>query len=225
MNTLKEILDREGCSLVIRSQGKELCYWKRGVADLYYLLRNEPHVLQHAQLADKVVGKGAAALMVLGGVKEVYSHTISHPALQLLKDAGIIVTYSQCVEHIFLPIYFFTLVGAYKYGWQVGLLTAVASPIVNSLLFGMPAHAMVPVILIKSVLLALTAGLMASHIRKVSVLSLMGVVLTYQVLGGLAEWAIVGTIAAPLQDFQLGLPGFVLQVLGGYLVLRYLLKK
>ena len=27
-----------------------------------------------------------------------------------------------------LPIYFFTLVGAYKYGWKVGLLTALASP-------------------------------------------------------------------------------------------------
>ena len=31
-----------------------------------------------------------------------------------------------------LPIYFFTLVGAYKYGWRVGLLTAVLSPAVNS---------------------------------------------------------------------------------------------
>lgn len=126
---------------------------------------------------------------------------------------------------IWLPIYFFTLVGAYKYGWQVGLLTAIASPIVNSLLFGMPTHAMVPVILIKSVLLALSAGLMASRIRKVSLLSLLGVVLTYQVLGGLAEWAIVGSITAPLQDFQLGLPGLALQVVGGYLVIRYLLKK
>ena len=27
-----------------------------------------------------------------------------------------------------LPIYFFTLVGAYKYGWKVGLLTAIVSP-------------------------------------------------------------------------------------------------
>lgn len=27
-----------------------------------------------------------------------------------------------------LPIYFFTLVGAYKFGWKVGLLTAVLSP-------------------------------------------------------------------------------------------------
>lgn len=126
---------------------------------------------------------------------------------------------------IFLPIYFFTLVGAYKYGWQVGLLTAVASPIVNSLLLGMPAHAMVPIILIKSILLALSAGLMAKYVQKVSILSLLGVVLAYQVLGGMAEWAITGTIAAPLQDFQLGLPGLVFQVIGGYLVIRYLLKK
>lgn len=29
---------------------------------------------------------------------------------------------------VWLPIYFFTLVGAYKYGWMVGLLTAVLSP-------------------------------------------------------------------------------------------------
>ena len=31
-----------------------------------------------------------------------------------------------------LPIYFFTLIGAYKFGWKVGLLTAVLSPIINS---------------------------------------------------------------------------------------------
>ena len=37
-----------------------------------------------------------------------------------------------------LPIYFFTLIGAYKYGWKVGLLTALLSPVLNSLLFGMP---------------------------------------------------------------------------------------
>ena len=44
---------------------------------------------------------------------------------------------------MWLPIYFFTLVGAYKYGWQVGLLTAVLSPVVNSLFFTMP-HASRP---------------------------------------------------------------------------------
>lgn len=33
---------------------------------------------------------------------------------------------------IFLPIYFFTLIGAYKYGAKVGLLTALLSPLINS---------------------------------------------------------------------------------------------
>ena len=60
-----------------------------------------------------------------------------------------------------LPIYFFTLVGAYKYGWRVGLLTAVLSPLVNSALFGMPAAAALPAILLKSVLLAAAAGFAA----------------------------------------------------------------
>ena len=46
-----------------------------------------------------------------------------------------------------LPIYFFTLIGAYKFGWKVGLLTAILSPIINSLLFGMPLPAVLPAIL------------------------------------------------------------------------------
>ena len=51
-----------------------------------------------------------------------------------------------------LPIYFFTLVGAYKYGRKVGLLTAILSPVINSLLFGMPMPVALPAILLKSVL-------------------------------------------------------------------------
>lgn len=58
-----------------------------------------------------------------------------------------------------LPIYFFTLIGAYKFGWKVGLLTAVLSPIANSLLFGMPLPAVLPAILLKSVLLAIARRL------------------------------------------------------------------
>lgn len=125
---------------------------------------------------------------------------------------------------IWLPIYFFTLVGAYKYGWQVGLFTAVASPIVNSLLFGMPGAAMVPIILIKSILLAVAAGLMVHYTKRVSLLSILAVVMIYQVLGGMAEWAMTGSLSAALQDFQLGLPGIIFQIIGGYLVIRYLLK-
>ncbi len=126
---------------------------------------------------------------------------------------------------IWLPIYFFTLIGAFKYGWKVGLMTAVASPIVNHLLFGMPMLAVLPAILTKSVLLAIGAGFIAHRYQKVSLLAMAGVVAFYQLFGSLAEWAITGSLAAALQDVRLGLPGMLLQVVGGYLFIKYLFKK
>ncbi|MDR0419731.1 MAG: ECF transporter S component, partial [Prevotellaceae bacterium] len=69
--------------------------------------------------------------------------------------------------NILLPIYFFTLIAAYKFGWRVGLATAVLSPVVNSLLFSMPAAPVLPFILIKSVLLASTAALVAGKSKQI----------------------------------------------------------
>ncbi len=123
-----------------------------------------------------------------------------------------------------LPIYFFTLFGAYKYGMKVGLLTAVLSPLVNNLLFAMPAASMLPILLTKSVLLAIIAALVAQHSRRVSLALIAAVVAGYQLVGSLAEWAITGSLQAALQDFTIGIPGLVLQVVGGYLVLKYILK-
>lgn len=150
----------------------------------------------------------AAALFILGN--------IALPQLcHMVPQGGMIL----------LPIYFFTLIGAYKYGWKVGLMTAVLSPIINHLLFGMPAAAVLAPILVKSTILALTAGYVASHSKKVSIALMAGVVLTYQVAGGLFEWAYTGSFAAAIQDFRLGVPGMLLQIVGGYLFIKYLLKK
>lgn len=123
-----------------------------------------------------------------------------------------------------LPIYFFTLVAAYKYGWKVGLLTGVLSPVINSLFFGMPAFGLLPVILLKSVLLATAAGFAAYRFQRVSLLVLLGVVLFYQVLGTLGEWAIEGSFFVAVQDFRIGLPGMALQVIGGYLFVKHLIR-
>ena len=123
-----------------------------------------------------------------------------------------------------LPIYFFTLVGACVFGWRVGLITAIASPAVNSLLFGMPAAAVLPAILIKSVLLAVLAGVVAERTR-LSIPVLAAVVLGYQALGTLGEWALCGNFALACQDFRIGLPGMLMQVFAGYAVIRYWTNK
>ncbi len=123
---------------------------------------------------------------------------------------------------IWLPIYFFTLIGAYQFGWKVGLLVAAASPVANSLLFGMPDPALLPVILVKSSLLAFAAAFAAKRYRKVTVPVLLLVVLAYQISGGLFEWAFSGSLDAALQDFRLGVPGMAFQILAGYVLLGLL---
>ena len=125
---------------------------------------------------------------------------------------------------IFLPIYFFTLIAAYKYGFTVGLLTAIFSPLVNNLLFGMPPTAMLPIILVKSTLLALAAAYIAKRTQKVSLLTVTMAVVAYQVTGMLVEWALTGSLQTALQDIWLGYPGIFLQIIGGWLILRYVLK-
>ena len=121
-----------------------------------------------------------------------------------------------------LPIYFFTLIGAYKFGLRVGLLTAVLSPVLNSILFGMPAPAVLPVLLVKSILLALAASVVARHSQKVTLLSLLSVVLFYQLAGTAFEWVWCGDFTLAMQDFRIGIPGLLLQWFGGYLVLKAL---
>lgn len=123
-----------------------------------------------------------------------------------------------------LPIYFFTLIASYKYGFRVGLLTALLSPVINHLLFAMPGAAVLPAILIKSTLLAGAAALAARYAKKISLLAVLGVVLAYQVVGTAFEWALVGSFYAAAQDFRMGIPGMLIQWFGGYALLKAIAK-
>lgn len=126
---------------------------------------------------------------------------------------------------ILLPIYFFTLIAAYKFGFFTGLLTAVASPLINHFLFGMPAAEMLPIILIKSGLLAFAAAYMAQRTTEIKIQSLLLVILFYQGIGMIAEFALTGSFMVALQDIRIGFPGILLQLFGGFLLLKAISKK
>lgn len=100
INQLVEILHRDKCSCVIANGNEITLYHRRGVADLLYLLHNEPDKLNGAMIADKVIGKGAAALMILGGISQAYADVISRPALKLLEQAAVPVSYDTAVPNI-----------------------------------------------------------------------------------------------------------------------------
>lgn len=121
---------------------------------------------------------------------------------------------------IFLPIYFFTLIAAYRFGFTAGMLTAILSPILNNMLFGMPPTPMLPIILTKSVLLALAASFFAHKAGRVALSAVAAAILAYQCLGGIAEWAMTGSLAAALQDVSLGLPGILIQIFAGYKLMQ-----
>lgn len=122
---------------------------------------------------------------------------------------------------IFAPLSLVILAGAYKLGWRVGLLAALASPLVNHLLNGMPAWDVMPVMTLKLAVLALVAGLTAQYFKKVSLILLTGVVLASILIGGLGELAISGSLVATLQDVTIGWPGLLLQIAGTYLICKY----
>ncbi|MDR1810987.1 MAG: ECF transporter S component [Prevotella sp.] len=123
-----------------------------------------------------------------------------------------------------LPVYFFTLIAAYKYGLRVGLLTAVLSPLLNSLLFDMPAAQALPAIVVKSTILAVAAAYAARKAQNVSILAILAAVLAYQAAGTLVEWAIVKDFFVALQDFRIGVPGILFQIIGGYILLKAIAK-
>lgn len=65
------------------------------VIDLY-----EQGVLKDAFVADKIIGKAAAMIMVLGGVKEVYGKVMSRAGKEYLESRGVKVSNGQCIDMI-----------------------------------------------------------------------------------------------------------------------------
>lgn len=100
LEELIEILHAGNYSCVIEHQNERRTFTQRGVADLYDLYQTCPEFLANARVADKVIGKGAAALLVLGKAATVYADVISTPAREILQEAGIELHFRQEVPHI-----------------------------------------------------------------------------------------------------------------------------
>lgn len=98
---LRRYLEEEGCLGVVRSAAGELRkFRRRGVADLLELTETAPGFLKNAAVADRVIGRGAALLLVRGGVASVYARLISRGACDVLCRAGVEVEYGAVTPYI-----------------------------------------------------------------------------------------------------------------------------
>lgn len=121
---------------------------------------------------------------------------------------------------MFLPIYFFTLIGAMRYGWQLGLLTAVMTPIVGCLLFGAPRAELLPDMLLKGAALSLIGAYVAKK-WGVKFITCLGAVVAAFAIVGLVELPFTGAAYA-FQDFMTGLPGMAMMTLGAWFTAKYI---
>lgn len=95
-----DMLNEQGLSLLVFNNGELTTHANRGVQDLLQLISEQPERLQGAVVADKIIGKAAAAIMAFGGVREVHTNIICTPAKQLFEAQGIPVFSTEEVPMI-----------------------------------------------------------------------------------------------------------------------------
>lgn len=101
IDDLAEVLLKGNHTIVIyKSDSSLVVSDERGVAPLMRLLSEDKAQLKGSLIADKVIGKAAALLMIHGGVKEVYTPTISLPAIEIFNIHNIKIHYDKLVERI-----------------------------------------------------------------------------------------------------------------------------
>ncbi len=62
--------------------------------------KNDIDILDGEDVSDKIIGHGAAVLLVHGGARNVITHVVSKSGLLYLKMNGVNVTYDDEVDHI-----------------------------------------------------------------------------------------------------------------------------
>ena len=95
-----DMLNEQGLSLLVFNHDSLTTHANRGVQDLLQLISEQPERLNGAVVADKIIGKAAAAIMATGGVREVHTNIICTPARELFEKEGIMVFATEEVPMI-----------------------------------------------------------------------------------------------------------------------------
>lgn len=98
LDTAKAILGTKNTCVLVQNQQIYISQ-KTGIAPLMEYISNNID-LKGFSLADKIVGKAVAFLVLRAGIKEVYAQVISQPALDLLRKNKVKVHFDTLTENI-----------------------------------------------------------------------------------------------------------------------------
>ena len=96
----KTLLSSTDSTIAVVSVDDVYTSQERGVKPLLHLLTEKKGFLKGASVADKVIGKAAALLMVIGEIKEVHTLIISEPAIKVFEKYNIPCFYDKKVDRI-----------------------------------------------------------------------------------------------------------------------------
>ncbi len=97
---LTNYINNDEYSCVILKNNEVLTSNLNGIKPVMQWLKQDIHFFDDCEIADKIVGKAAALLFVLGKAKSVYGKVMSEGAVSVLEQNNIPYSYEELVEHI-----------------------------------------------------------------------------------------------------------------------------
>jgi len=101
MNRYLDELERTGSSLMVYSSGRLVfSSSSKGIRPHLEAIDRLGDALHGSVMADKIVGRAAALLILYSGAAEAHAALISTPGRQVLEQHGLAFTYAQETPHI-----------------------------------------------------------------------------------------------------------------------------
>lgn len=97
---IQKIQQGEADCILVTEKESIIMPIKRGISPLVELYKQHATLMNNAFLVDKIIGRAASFIAILGNVQYVHAHLMSESALSLLTQYNIKATYDQLTPNI-----------------------------------------------------------------------------------------------------------------------------
>ena len=92
---IRRIEEEEASVIVLSPDGRTATATGHTILPLAELIEREPDLFKGGFVADKVIGKGAASLIICAGAVSVYAKLMGQAGLDMLKENGIEASWGE----------------------------------------------------------------------------------------------------------------------------------
>ena len=96
----ERLLNKDASLVVLFKDGNIKEYYNKRVIDIVSILKENETALNDAIVADKIIGKVAASLLIKGKIKVLYAKTLSKYGKEVLDESGIYYEYDEETEYV-----------------------------------------------------------------------------------------------------------------------------